>query len=81
MTVIGKNDLAINTMPKAFTGLLVGVSYKGGLNENIIADISQTSTPYLSFLGAALYEPNGNIMSIRDTYYDETVADFSKVVM
>ena len=81
MTVIGKNDLAINTMPKAFTGLLVGVSYKGGLNENIIADISQTSTPYLSFLGAALYEPNGNIMSIRDTYYDETVADFSKVGM
>ena len=78
MTVTGKNSLAINTMPKAFTGLLVGVSFRGSLNQNIIADISQTSTPYLSFLGAALYYKNTGVLGIRETYYDETVADFSK---
>lgn len=78
MTVTGKNGLKINTMPKAFTGLLVGVALRGGLSENIIADISQTSTPYLSFIGAALYYKNMGTMNLRDTYYDETVADFSK---
>lgn len=78
MTVTGKNGLAINTMPKAFTGLLVGVSFRGSLNQNIIADISQTSTPYLSFLGAALYYKNTGVLGIRETHYDETVADFSK---
>ena len=46
MTVTGKNNVAINTMPKAFTGLLAGVNFRGSLTENIIADISQTSTPY-----------------------------------
>lgn len=78
LNVTGKNDLSIKTMPKAFTGLLVGVAMRGGLSENIIADISQTSTPYLSFLGAALYYTNTGTLSIKNIYYDETVADFSK---
>jgi len=78
LTVTGKNGLAINTMPKAFTGLLVGVTYRGGISEGIVANISQTATPYLSFLGAALYEVNTGTLNLKNIYYDQTVADFSK---
>ena len=81
LTITGKNGLAINTMPKAFTGLLVGVSYRGVLNESIVANITQTATPYLSFIGACLYDPNVGVVNLRDIYYDKTVADFSKAGM
>ena len=78
LTVTGKNNLAINTMPKAFTGLITGVSFRGSIIDSIVADINQTSTPYLSFIGAALYYKNTGTLSLNKIYYDETVADYSK---
>lgn len=81
LSVTGKNGLAINTMPKAFTGLLVGANYRGTIDESIVTNITQTSTPYLSFLGAALYIKNTGTTNIRNIYYDKTVADFSKAGM
>jgi len=80
LEVTGKNGVAISSMPKAFTGLIVGVFNSGGyIRENIVADISQGNTPYLSIIGAITHTINSGNISIKNNSYDETVADYSTV--
>ena len=78
LTINGKDDVAINQMPKAFTGLFVGINRTGVFFNNIAMDINQGETPHLSMVGLISCKNSGlDYTRYYDIYYDETVAPFS----
>ena len=79
LTITGKNDVSINQMSKAYTGLMVGIIEGSTVSKNIAVDISQGTTPYFSMFGFISSHSgySNSYIHFNDTYYDETVAPFS----
>lgn len=79
LTITGKNGININQMSKAYSGIMVGIIEGSTFSKNIVVDISQGDTPYLSMFGfISTHSGYSNSYNfIHHIYYDETVAPFS----
>lgn len=78
LNITTKPGLQINQMTKAYSGLIAGIFTTSRANNNIVMNISQGDTPYLSMYGyISCYSLSLSYTFINHSFYDETVAPFS----
>lgn len=78
LNITTKPGLQINQMTKAYSGLIAGIFTTSRANNNIVMNISQGDTPYLSMFGyISCYSLSLSYTFINHSFYDETVAPFS----